>query len=129
MDIFWKKLSFCLPACCGFDCCAVTLSASFFSFGVFVEKHSVSLKTLLQQGISKPNFYSDFRKTMKENLTFRSYSENLITVIKEIGYSLDIMRQTACLVVNPFIVGGYDSLFNCTTAVRGSDSMMASVKV
>ena len=41
-------------------------------------------------------------------------------------FSLDIMRQTACLVVNPIIVDGYASLLNCTTAVRASDSMMAS---
>ena len=39
------------------------------------------------------------------------------------------MRQTACLVVNPIIVDGYASLFNCTTAVRASDSMMASSKL
>ena len=32
--------------------------------------------------------------------------------------SLDIMRQTACLVINPIIVDGYASLFNFTTAVR-----------
>ena len=41
-------------------------------------------------------------------------------------YKLDIMRQTACLVVSPIIVDGYASLFNCTTAVRASDSMTAS---
>ena len=35
------------------------------------------------------------------------------------------MRQTACLVVNLIIVDGYVSLFNCTTAVRDSDSMTA----
>ena len=33
------------------------------------------------------------------------------------------MRQNACLVVNPIIVDGHASLFNCTTAVRTSDSM------
>ena len=43
-----------------------------------------------------------------------------------IGYSLDIMRQTACLVVNPIIVDGYASFFHCTMAVRASDSMTAS---
>ena len=40
--------------------------------------------------------------------------------------SLDIMRQTACLVINPIIVDGYASLFNCKTAVRASDSMTVS---
>ena len=77
-----------------------------------LEKYSVSLKTLLQQGISEPKFYGDLV------YRFRRY--------KRIGYSLDIMRQTACLVVNPIIVDGYASLFNCTTAVRASDSMTAS---
>ena len=38
----------------------------------------------------------------------------------------DIMRQTACLVVNPIGVDGYASLVNCTTAVRASDSMTTS---
>ena len=40
---------------------------------------------------------------------------------KRIGYSLDIMRQTACLVTNRIIVDGCALLFNCTTAVRASD--------
>ena len=45
---------------------------------------------------------------------------------KRTGYILDFMRHTACLVVNPIIVDGYASLFNCTTAVRASDLMTAS---
>ena len=53
-----------------------------------VEKYSVSLKTLLQQGISEPEFYDDlvygFRKIV-ENLNFRSNSENFLTVIKELA--------------------------------------------
>ena len=93
-----------------------------------LEKYSVSLKTLLQQGISEPEFYGDlvyrFRKIVGKS-NFRSNSEN-INRYKRIGYSLDIMRQTACLVVNPIIVDGYASLFNCTTAVRASDLMTAS---
>ena len=99
-----------------------------------LEKYSVSLKTLLQQGISEPEFYGDlvyrFRKIVgKSNFSEQFSSEQfrkLINHYKRIGYSLDIMRQTTCLVVNPIIVDGYASLFNCTTAVRASDSMMAS---
>ena len=60
----------------------------------------------------KSNFSEQFRK--------------LVNRYKRIGCSLDIMRQTACLVVNPIIVDGYASLFNCTTAVRASDSMNIS---
>ena len=93
-----------------------------------LEKYSVSLKTL-QQGISEPEFYGylvyGFRKTVGKS-NFSDQFRKLINRYKRIGYSLDIMRQAACLVVNPIIVDGYASLFNCTTAVRASDSMTAS---
>ena len=94
-----------------------------------LEKYSVSLKTLLQQGISEPEFYGDlvyrFRKIVGKS-NFSEQFRKLINRYKRIGYSLDIMRQTACLVINPIIVDGYASLFNCTTAVRASDPMTAS---
>ena len=94
-----------------------------------LEKYSVSLKTLLQQGISEPEFYGDLVYRFKKIVGKSNFSEQfrkLINRYKRIGYSLDIMRQTACLVVNPIIIDGYGSLFNCTTAVRASDSMTAS---
>ena len=94
-----------------------------------LEKYSVSLKTLLQQGISEPEFYGDlvyrFRKIVGKS-NFSEQFRKLINRYKRIGCSFDIMRQTACLVVSPIIVDGYASLFNCTTAVRASDSMTAS---
>ena len=94
-----------------------------------LEKYSVSLKTLLQQGISEPEFYGDlvyrFRKIVGKS-NFSEQFRKLTNRYKRSGYSLDIMRQTACLVVNPIIVDSYSSLFNCTTAVRASDSMTAS---
>ena len=43
-----------------------------------------------------------------------------------IGHNPYLMRQTACLVINPTSVDSYVSLFNCTTADRTSDSMTAS---
>ena len=46
---------------------------------------------------------------------------------KRAGYSLDIMRQTACLVFNPIMVEGYAALFSCTAMVQASDSMTASM--
>ena len=36
------------------------------------------------------------------------------------------MRQTACLVVGPVVVGGCASLFGCAAAVRASDSVTAT---
>ena len=38
---------------------------------------------------------------------------------------MDIMRQTACLVVNPITVDSYCYLFNCTTVGQASDLMTA----
>ena len=94
-----------------------------------VEKYSVSLKTLLQQRIPEPEFYGDlvykFRKIVGKS-KFSEQFRKLIKNYKRIGYSLNIMTQNACLLVNPIIVDGYASLLNCTTAVRASDSITAS---
>ena len=94
-----------------------------------LDKYSVSLKTLLQQGISEPEFYGDlvyrFRKIAGKS-NFSEQFRKLINRYKRIGYSLDITQQTTCLVHNPIIVDGYASIFNCTTAVRASDSMTVS---
>ena len=94
-----------------------------------VEKYNIGLKTLLQQGISEPEFYRDlvyrFRKIVGKS-NFSEQFRKLINLYKRIGYSLDIMQQTACLVIDPIIVDGYASLFNCTMAVQASDSMTAS---
>ena len=96
---------------------------------VLVEKYNDGLKTLLQQNISEPEFYGGlvyrFRKIVGKS-NFSEQFRKLINRYKRIGYNLDIMRQIACLVINPIIVDGYASLFNCTTVVRASDSVIAS---
>ena len=100
-----------------------------YKFYINLYINSVSLKTLLQQGISEPEFYGDsvyiFRNIVGKS-NFSEQFRKLINRYKRNGYSLDIMRQTACLVVKPIIVDGYASLFNRTTAVRASDSMTVS---
>ena len=86
--------------------------------------------TCLGEGISEPEFYGDlvyrFRKVVGKSYFWEQFRK-LINLYKRTGYNLDIMQQTACLVINPVIVDGYASLFNSTTAVRASDSMMASM--
>ena len=98
-------------------------------YSALVEKYNVSLKTLLQQGIPEQGFYENlvyrFRKVMRKS-NFSEQFRKLIYRDKKIRYCLDIMRQTACLVINPVIVDGYALLFNCTTAVWASYSMTAS---
>ena len=52
----------------------------------------------------------------------RSFIE-IISHYKKIGYNINLLQQTACLVVNPITVGNFAFLFNCTPVGRTSDSM------
>ena len=98
-------------------------------FSELVEKlNNVSLRKLLQQGISEPEFYGDLVYRIRNIVGKSNFSEQfrkLINRYKRIGYNPYVM-QTACLVINPNSVDSYASLFNCTTAGRTSDSMTAS---
>ena len=40
-----------------------------------------------------------------------------------LGYKINALQQTECLVVNPITVGNFAFLFNCTPVGRTSDSM------
>ena len=94
-----------------------------------VEKYNVSLRKLLQKGISESEFYGDLAYRIKKNVGKSNFSEQfrkLINRYKRIGYNPYVKRQTAYLVINPTSVDRYASLFNCTTAGRASNSMTAS---
>ena len=47
----------------------------------------------------------------------------IISHYKKIGYNINELHQTACLVVNPIMVSNFAFLFNCTLLGRTSDSM------
>ena len=89
-----------------------------------VSKYNVGLKTLLLQGLSEPEFYGDlvykFRKIIGK-IDFPYHFKKIIVRYKKIGYNINVMRQTACLVVNPIKVNSFAYLFNCTTVGRTSD--------
>ena len=51
----------------------------------------------------------------------------MVNRLKRAGYTLDIMRHTACLVFNPIMVEGYAAHFSCTAVAQASDSMAASM--
>ena len=103
------------------------------AFSKFYRRHSallegcgVGLKTLLQQGISEPEFYGDlvYRFGKIDFLVKSDFSgrfRKLISRYGGVGCGLDVVRRTACLVVGPIVVDGCASLFGCTTAVRASD--------
>ena len=89
-----------------------------------VSKYNVRLKTLLLQGLSEPEFYGDlvykFRKIIGKN-DFPYHFKTIIVRYKKIGYNVDVLLQTACLVVNPIKINRFAYLFNCTTGCRTSD--------
>ena len=93
-----------------------------------VSKLNVELKTLLHQGLSEPEFDGDLVYKFKKIVGSADFSDQFKKIIvryKRIGYNINIMRQSACLVFNPITVNNFASLFNCTPVGRASDSMMA----
>ena len=93
-----------------------------------VSKFNVRLKALLHQGLSEPEFYGDLVYRFKKIVGRADFSDQFRKIIvryKRIGYNINIMRQSACLVFNPITVNNFASLFNCTPVGRASDSMMA----
>ena len=93
-------------------------------------KKYVSLKKPLQQGISNPEFYGDLVYRFKKIIGNPKISDLFKRIVKRFEraeYTLDIMRQTACLVFNPIMVEGYATLFGCTAVVQASNSYTASM--
>ena len=84
----------------------------------------IGLKTLLLQGLSEPEFYGDmvykFRKRIGKN-NFPYHFKKTVVRYKMSGYNIDVFRQTACLVINPFKVNNFVYLFDWTTVGRASD--------
>ena len=57
---------------------------------------------------------------------FSDQFRKIIMCYKCIDYNLNVMRQSAYLVINQIPVDGFAAFFNCTPVDRASDSMMAS---
>ena len=47
----------------------------------------------------------------------------IIMRYKSTGFNLNVMRQSACLVINPITVDGNAALFNCTPVDWASESI------
>ena len=92
-----------------------------------ISRFQVGLKSLLRQGLSEPEFYGDLLYELKKIVGSNSSSAQFIKIIshyKKIGYNINVLQQTACLVVNQITVGNFAVLFNCTLVGRTLDSMM-----
>ena len=75
-----------------------------------IVKYNIGLKALLQQGISEYIFYGDLVYKFKGIVGKPNFSDKLKKITKryiKVGYNLDVMRQSACLVLNPIMVYSY----------------------
>ena len=105
-----------------------TFSKFYHRHSELIVEYNIGLKTLLQQGISEPIFYGDLVYKFKRIVGKPNLSDQFKKIVKRyirVGYNLDIMRQSACLVLNPITVYSYGFLFNCTTVGQASDTMTA----
>ena len=59
---------------------------------------------------------------------FSDQFREIIIPYKYIGYNLNVIRQSACLVCNQNTINNYASFFICTPLGWASDSMMAQLK-
>ena len=95
-------------------------------------KYNVELKTLILQGLSKPEFYGKFlwiefygnlvyklKKMVKYDCSYH-FKKIIVRYIK-IGYNIDVLRQTACLFVNQIKVNNFAYFFDCTMVGRALD--------
>ena len=93
-----------------------------------IVKYNIGLKTLLQQGMSEPIFYSDLVLWIQKSCWRTQFGGQFGEVIKryiEVGYGLDVKRLSVCLGLDPNAVCGYGFLFGCPTVGRASGSMAA----
>ena len=91
-----------------------------------ISKLQVGLKPLLRQGLSEPIIYGDLVYKLKKIVGSNNFSAQFIKIIshyQKIGYNINVLQQTACLVVNHITVGNFAFLFNCTPVGKTSDSM------
>ena len=67
----------------------------------------VGLKSLLRECLSEPEFYGDLVYKVKKRIVRNDFSfqfRKIITRHRRIGYNLNVMRQSACLVFNPTLI-------------------------
>ena len=103
-----------------------TFSKFYRRYYDLISKFQVGLKSLLRQGLSEPELYGELVYKLKKIVGSNNFSAQVIRVIshyKKIGYNINVLQQSACLVVNPITVGNFAFLFHCTPVGRTSGSM------
>ena len=103
-----------------------TFSIFYRRYYDLISKFQIGLKSLLCQGLSEPEFYGDLVDRLKKIVGSNNFSAQFLKIVshyKKIGYNINVLQQTACLVVNPIAVGNFAFRFNCTPVGRTSDSL------
>ena len=88
-------------------------------------------KSLLRQGLLDSEFYADLVYELKKTVGSNNFSARVskrISHYKKIGYNVNVLPHTACLVDNPIMVGNFAFLFNCRPVVQTSDSTTVRLK-
>ena len=105
-----------------------TFSKFYRQYYDLIFKFKVGLNLSCAKDFQKPDFYGDLVYKLKKIFGYNNFSAHFIKIIShniKIGYNINVLQQTACLVVNQITVGNFAFLFNCISLGRTSDSMMA----
>ena len=89
-----------------------------------ISKFQIGFESLLHQGLSEPECYGDLVYKLKKIADSNNFSAQFIKIIshyKNIGYNINVLQQTAYLMINPITVGNFAFLFNCTPVGPTSD--------
>ena len=103
-----------------------TISKFYRGYYDLISKFQIGPKSLLRQGLLEPEFYGDLGYQLKKIVGSNNFSAQFSKIIshyKKICYNINVLKQTACLVINPITVGNFAFLFNCMPVGRTSDSM------
>ena len=76
-------------------------SKFYYRHSELIVKYNIGLKTLRQQGIPEPIIYGDLVYKFKRIGGKPNFSDQFKKIVKRyirVGYNLDIMRQSACLI-------------------------------
>ena len=104
-----------------------TFSKYYRRYYDLISKFQIRIKSILRQWLSKPEFYGDLVYKLKKFVGSNNFSAQFIKIVshdKTIGYNINVLQQTACLVVNPITFDNFAFLFNCMPVGWTSDFMM-----
>ena len=104
-----------------------TFSKFYTRYFDLISKFQIGLKSFFRQGLLEPEFYGDLVFKLKRIVgpnNFSAWFIKMISHYKKIGFNINLLQQTACLVVNPITIGNFAFLFKCTPVGRTSDSMI-----